>query len=441
MKTKILLLVAVITTSVTFSQKQWTLKECVDRALDKNITIKQNKLSLELAKTDVITSKSNFLPNISGSTGGNFGFGSTFDPVTQNRVSTSNYGGSFGVGGNITVFSGYRNLYIYKQAKLGVEGSLLDLEVIENNISLAVVDAYLNVLFARENLTVAKTQAEISRKQIKAAQSRFEAGSIPKSDLLNIQSTAANDAQGVVAQENRLNLALLSLAQLLQVPTQNFDIASLDVGQPSVTLLYANSSEVYKKALLHRPEIKKARLDIENADLNINVAKSVYLPTVTASGNLSTNYGFNLSGGGNPGFFTQIDNNFGYGFGFNVSVPIFTGRRNDASVQRSRINKEISIARLESEKLRLQQTIEQSFLDAKAAAKTYEAAQISLAAQREAFKNAEQSYKFEAMTLFDFDQVRNRLVNAEGAMIRAKYDYVFKTKVLMFYYGEDILKD
>ena len=150
---------------------------------------------------------------------------------------------------------------------------------------------------------------------------------------------------------------------------------------------------------------------------------------------------FACSGFSNTDFLTQLDNNLGYGVGFNLNIPIFNGFKTDASVQRSKINKLITETRLESEKLQLQQTIEQSFQDAKAAAKSFEAAELSLKAQKEAFKNAQVSYDYGSMTQFDYDQVRNRLVNAEGTMIRAKYNYVFTTKVLKFYYGEDILLD
>jgi outer membrane protein len=168
------------------------------------------------------------------------------------------------------------------------------------------------------------------------------------------------------------------------------------------------------------------------------------MPSISASGNAGTNYGYNLdlpAGISNIGFLTQLDNNLGYGLGFNVNIPIFNGFKTDARVARSKISKLITETRLENEKLQLQQTIETAFQDAKAAAKSFEAAEISLNAQREAFKNAQVSYNYGSMTLFDFDQVRNRLVNAEGASIRAKYNYVFTTKVLKFYYGEDILLD
>ncbi len=442
MKTKLLLLAISFSTLATFAQKKWTLKECVDYALKHNLTVEQNKLNIEVAKTDVKNNKANFLPNLNASTGGSLNFGSTFDPVSNDRVSTSVYGGSFGVSSGITIFNGYRNLNSYKQAKLGVERSKLDLEFIQNDISLRVVNTYLNVLFAKENLNVAKVQSEISKKQIEQFDVQFKAGAIPKADLLNVKSTAANDAQNVVTQENALNLALLNLSQLLQIEYEGFDVASIEVGSPSLAMLYSTSNEVYLKALTRMPEIERAKLDIENAELSVNIAKSGYLPSVTASGNVGTNYGFNLDlppGASNTGFFTQLDNNLGYGLGFNVSIPIFNGFRNDANVERSKVNKIISETRLENQKLQLQQTIEQAYLDAKAAAKAFEAAQISLDAQKEAFKNAQESYNYGAMTLFDFDQVRNRLVNAESTMIRAKYNYVFTTKVLKFYYGENIV--
>ncbi|CAL2058228.1 TolC family protein [Tenacibaculum sp. 190524A05c] len=437
----ILLSAFLLGTTFSFGQKKWTLKEAVDHALANNITIKQNKLSVEIAEKDVKSNKANFLPSLSASTGGNLSTGSTFDPVTQNRTpNTTLFGGAVSLSANYTVFNGFRNLNTYKQAMLGVESSKLDLSVIENDISLQVVNTYLNVLFAKENLEVAKVQADISKKQIDRAQAQFDAGSIPKGDLLNIQSTAANDAQNVVTQENALNIALLQLAQLIQVPYENFDVAVIEVGSPSSALLYSSSNEVYQKALTNRPEIERAKLSIDNAELGIEIAKSGYFPTVSTSLRADTNYRYFLDPSVPTGkLFEQLDGNLGYSLGFSINIPIFNGFRNDASVERSKIQKLVSEANLENEKLRLQQTIEQAYLDAKAAAKTYEAATVSLKAQREAFKNAKVSFDYGSMTQFDYDQVRNRLVNAESAAIRAKYDYVFRTKVLKFFYGENII--
>lgn len=447
MKTKLILLTVVFLSITVFSQKKWTLKECVDQALAKNISIQQNKLSVEVAKKDVAISEGNFLPNLNGNSRGNVNFGSGFDPVSQNRVNTSFFGGSLGLSSGVTIFNGFRNTYTYKQAQLGVESSKLDLKVIENDISLRVVNGYLNILFAKENLNAANIQYEISKKQIEAAKSRFESGVIPKGDLLNTQSTAASDQQNVITQENALDLALLSLAQLLQVPVERFDVASVNIGTPSANLFYKTSTTVYDKSLNRLPEIARAQLAIQNADYSIEIAKGNFLPTLSGSLFLSTDYAYDLNDGTirtgstlNEGIFTQLNENLGYGFGVRVDVPIFNRFQTKNRVAQSIINKEIFETRLENEKLNLKQTIEQAFLDVKTALKTFEAAKISLEAQKESFKNAQERYNFGAMTLFDFDLVRTRLVNAQAAMIRAKYDYVFKTKVLQFYSGDLILE-
>ena len=440
MKTKLILFVSLLISVVTFSQKKWTLKECVDQALEKNISIQQNKLSLELAKRDVDISKGNFLPNLNASTGGNLNFGSSFNPVTNNRQSTTIFGGAVSLSAGYTVFNGYRNTDSYKQAQLGVESSLLDLQKIENDVSLFVVNGYLNILFAKENLNAVKVQYNISKKQIEAAESRFKSGVIAKGELLNTQSTAATNLQSVITQENALDIALLNLAQTLQVPVKGFDINAIVVGTPSSDLLYKNSASVYDKSVERMPEILRAKLAIDNAALNIKISKSYFLPTVSASAGLSTNYGYNLKIGPDTAFFNQLDDNLGYGVGFNMNIPIFNRFQTKNRVSKSKINKEISETRLESEKIQLKQTIEKSFLDVKSALKTFEAAKISLQAQEEAFKNAQERYNYGAMTLFDFDQVRTRFVNAQGAKIRSKYDYVFKTKVLQFYSGDLVLE-
>lgn len=439
MKLKLILSIAFLSAKVSFSQKQWTLKECVDRALEKNISIQQNKLNLELAKKEVEISKGNFLPNLNANTGSNVNFGTGFSPVTNSRVATSFFGGSLNMSSGINVFNGFRNTNTYKQAQLGVESSLYDLKKIENDVSLFVVNGYLNVLFAKENLIVAKVQYEISKNQIEAAESRFKSGVIPKGELLNVESTAATNLQTLVAQENALDLALLNLSQLLQVTAEGFGVSPVDVGTPTANLFYKTSTTVYEKSLERLPEITRAKLAIENADLNIAISKSAFLPSISAQVGLSTNYGFNLNlptGFNNTPFADQLVDNFGYGFGFNMNIPIFNRFQTKNRVAQSLINKEIFETRLESEKLNLKQTIEQAFLDVKTALKTYEAAKISLESQQEAFKNAQERYNFGAMTLFDFDQVRTRIVNAEATLIRSKYDYVFKTKVLQFYSGD-----
>ena len=444
MKAKIIIIVAVITSFTAFSQKKWTLKECVNYALENNISIKQRQLTVENQVQDAIISKGNFLPDLSFSSNGRFNSGLT--PNISGVLSkTNNFNSSFTLGTRGIIFNGFRNLNSYKQSKLGIESGRLDLKIIQDNISLNVINAYLNVLFAKENLAVAKTQFEISNKQIERAREQFKAGVRPKGELLNTESTAANDAQTVVSLENTLDLALLNLAQLLQIDPEGFDVAILEVNSPSMAILYDNPKVVYEKALNNRPEIKRATIEIERAILGIDIAKGAFLPSLSYSVNLGSSFynQFNnlLPGRSNKPFFKQVlKDRVQYGAGVSLTIPIFNKFQTRSRVAQSVINKEQSSLQLDNEKLRLQQTIQQAFLDAVSSAKTYEAAKKSLVAQKEAFKNAQERYNYGAMTLFDFDQVRTRLVNAEGAIIRAKYDYVFKTKVLKFYYGESILE-
>jgi len=441
LKTKILLFATLLVSITSFSQKKWTLKECVNYALENNISVRQNKLNIDLSTKDKDIAKGNFLPSVGASNSNSYSEGLSQDATGVLR-NTKNFSSSLSGTVQGTIFNGYINLNTYKQAQLGVKSSELDFEIIQNDIALNVVNSYLNVLFAKENLEVAKVQSEISNTQIERANVQFDAGAIPKGDLLNVKSTAATDLQNVITQENSLNLALLNLSQLLQVPYTDFNIAKLEITSPQTSLIPINSNLIYEKAIKDRPEIKKAILNIENADLNYEINKGAYYPTVSYSGSLGSSY-FNqfnnlLPFQTNDNFFQQLNDRFTYGVGVSVSVPIFNRFQTKNSVAKAVISKEQTELSLENEKLQLQQTIEQAFLDVKAAAKTYEVSEISLEAQKEAFKNAQVSYDYGSMTLFDFDQVRTRLVNAEATLIRSKYDYVFKNKVLKFYFGESI---
>ncbi|PIE99227.1 MAG: hypothetical protein CR961_01140 [Polaribacter sp.] len=235
----------------------------------------------------------------------------------------------------------------------------------------------------------------------------------------------------------------MHLSQLIQVSSDNFDIENINTDIIPEVLLYDNYVDIYEEALSNRPEIKREKLNLKRADLNIETTKSGYFPSVTASGSIGTNYGYNLDlpkGYSNTKFGTQLDNNLGYAIGLNVNIPIFNGFKNDANVEKAKLNKKITETQLENQKLRLKQTIQQAFLDVKLAMKTFQSSKIAVEVQREAFKNSEITYKLGAITIFDFDKVRNRLSNSESSLIRAKYDYIFKIKVLHFFLGKNILE-
>ena len=240
---------------------------------------------------------------------------------------------------------------------------------VQNDISLLIVNGYLNVLFAKENLSVAKVQADISKKQVSAAKDRFTAGIIPKGDLLNVTSTAANDQQNVVIQENVLTIALLNLAQLLQVPADGFDVQDINVGTPLAVLLYENANKVYKKALNTQPQITEPSWVKKCRPRHRNCKGSLFT-YLTYSVGASTSY-FNQFNNllvfpdgtrqTNDNFFSQLSDRFRYGVSLNLNIPIFNRLQTKNTIERAQVSKVISELNLTNEKLQLQQTIEQAY--------------------------------------------------------------------------------
>jgi len=444
------ILTILLSISATAQEKLWTLEECVNYALENNISIKQTALNTDLANQDLVTAKGNFMPNLTGSATQNWNFGS-FIGQNGNRVSADSRGNSFGLNTGVTLFNGFRNTSVYKQAQLGTESSILQLNILKDNISVNVVNSYLNILLNKENFKIAEEQVSITEKQVTQVAELVDSGVRPRADLYEVQAQLASDNERLTNVENSLDLAKLGLTQLLQISNQGFDVQEIELSLPAVLVEHKSSIEIYDYAIQNRPEIKKAELDIENSLLDIEIAKSAYYPTLTFGAGVGTSYQHfqgqedlrvvidpndptNISFVDN-GFMQQVENNLGYNLGFSLNVPIFNRFQTKASVNKAKINNERIAFSLDQAKQDLQSTIEQAYADAKAALKQFEASQVSLAAQNESFKNAQESYNSGVMNSFEFEQVRNRLVNAEANLINAKYNFVFTTKVLDFYLG------
>jgi outer membrane protein len=454
---KKLMLIALFTMSslsVFAQQEPWTLEQCVNYALENNISIQRNQLDVKSAAVQTKAAKGNFLPNLNAGVNQSFSFGlnagSTGVATQNNRSNTG-----FNIGSSTTLFNGFRNSSEYKKAKLGNELSQLALEKMENDISLNVVNAYLNILFNRENLEVAKIQADISKEQVKRISELFEAGSAPKGDLYEIEATLANDVQNLITVENSLNISRLNLAQILQIPYENFDVADIDIEAPSIALLEEEgSSEVYERALQIMPEIKQAELSYESTNYDVKIAKSGFMPSLNFNLGANTGYFYNYADipinpinnlpsfsddQWNPSFGDQFKDNRNYSISFGMNIPIFNRNQNKAAVKRAKLNQERSELALAEQKQNLYQSIESAFLDAQAAIKTFDAAKLSLKSQLEAFRNAEERFDLGVLTSYDFNLSRNGLVNAQATLIRSKFDYIFKMKLLRFYYGEPIV--
>lgn len=433
----VLVLILLLSINAISQQKKWTLQECVNHALENNISVKQGENTLLSNEQDIIAAKGQYLPNISASVSQGLSLGTSLvaEGIFANRTSNST---NLGVSVSQTVFNGFRRLNSYKQSQLTRETNELTLNRIKDDISLNVVNSYLNVLFNKESLETAEAQYEFSKKQLNQVKDLVDAGVQPKANIYDADATLSRDAQSVTLAENSFNLALLSLSQLLQVPFNGFDVEIIDLDSPSEALLYSNVTPILNYALENRNEIKIAEKNIENAELNTEISKSGYLPSVSFSYGFGTNAFYSNLLNNEQAFLDQLNSNKGHSFNLSVGIPIFSRFQNKTAVAKSKIREDNSKLDLEQSKLDLESNIQRAYTDAQAAFKAYEAAKKSLESQELAFNNSKERYDIGNITAFDLEQARVQLINAQSSLINAKYDFVFKTKVLDFYMGKSL---
>lgn len=454
MKTKFVSVLALLfLINVHAQKKTWTLQECVNYALENNISIKQQELNTQLVKEDITTAKGNFFPSLNASASQNFNFGSFID-INGGRISQDSRTNNFSLSTNATLFNGFRNKYNLLQAKKQLEAAGFDLQENKNNIMLYVVNSYLNVLLAKENIIIAQDQVTISENQVKRTKDLVAAGSSAKAALLEAEASKASNDENLTNAQNNLDLALLSLSQLLQVSNKGFNIEDVTLNINSTSLLYNDTDAIFNKAQTILPEIKSAEVGVENAALGLKIAKSWQYPSLSFGAGVGSGYqhrqgqkdvriivdpNTNLPVTIPNGFGQQLRDNLGYNVGFSLSIPIFNRFQTKVGINKAKINKDRANLQLLDKKLKLRESIEKAYADAKASLNQYIAAKKSLEAQNLSFKNAQDSYDSGVMNFFDFDQVRNRFVSAKSSMVNAKYNFVFRTKLLEYYYGIPIV--
>lgn len=416
--------------------KVWTLKECVDYALENNISVKQSELDKNIAIEDVKVAKWNFAPNLNASASQNFNFGSSIG-VSGARIPADFRSNNFGINSSVNLFDGFANVHSLKQSKLNVEAQDAAIAKMKNDIALNVVNAYLQILFAKEQFKVAQSQLEISEGQVRRIEELYKAGVLAEGDLLNIKSTMANDKQSLIVAENTITITSLNLAQLLQLEGMSIEVEEVSVDIQNQTILGNDVSTIYNKANESFPEIKLAELNILSAEKSVKIARASYYPSLTASFGMNTAYQHRQSTTDiSPFLFSdQISDNLGQSVMFSLNIPIFNRYQFRSNVNKSKINYEKIKYNLESEQLRLQQTIQTAYTDALASSKSYDAATTSVGAQTKAFDYAQERFKAGAINSYDFYQIKNNLVNAQSQLIQSKYDFMFKLKVLEFYFG------
>ncbi|MEP0367554.1 MAG: TolC family protein [Cyclobacteriaceae bacterium] len=449
------------------------LQECVDIALKNNTTVKRSLLQSENAKINYNQARASQLPSLN--VGGSYGYnwGRSIDPTTNQFVAQEiNFTGMNG-SASMVVFNWFSLVNTVKQNSILLQSSQYDAEKARNDISLNIATFYLNVIFNKELVETAEYQLENSQKQLDRTKKLVQSGSLPRTNELELISQVASNEVNLITAQNNLNLALLNLKQGMMMPsTQKIDIIipEMEIGTGSESL--APVEEVYNDALNNMPEIKSAELQVKGAEYGIEVARSGFTPTLSLNAGFSTNYSDAFgdrfiedpNGGGsyvtNPGLQTasgesiQVFQPAGdyeeYGFGdqfrdnlskqasLNLSIPIFNNLRNSSAVQRQKIALQQAEINVVEQQNFLRQTVESAHNDAVAASKAYSARQKQLEALEETYRSIENQYNLGAANFTEYQVASNNLFGAKSDLVRAKYDFIFKTKILDFYQGKDL---
>jgi len=461
--------IVVLSVSTNTAQDIWNLERCINHAIQNNIEIQQGRLSIEQANINHKVASHSRYPNLNGGTDFGLNFGRSIDPTNNDFVTQSFLSNRVTLSTNVTLYNSGRINNTIKQAEVNQESANYTVKQSERDVALFVANAYLNTLFAQENLKNAEAQLELTREQYNQVEKLINAGVRPANELLDLDAQMARAEQDIIAQQNAVTISMLNLKQQLMIDPgyqmilerpQNVEIISdADI----ITF-----DEIYESALKNQPAIRAAELDIRSAEIGEKIAKASLYPTVSLGASLQSNYnnraqrldevvptltdipvgidgepatlsfpGQEAITSDNP-YINQIDENLSYGLGLGINIPIYNNYQAKAGIERAKLNITSAALNIERQKNTLKTNVQQALADAQAASKSYQAAQKSRNAQRAAYENATKQYDLGAINSFDFVNARTLLDSAEISLIIAKYDYLFKAKVVDFYMGRAI---
>lgn len=418
------------------------LETCVRVAIENNLTLKRTELNQLNVEATLMESQGRRLPNLSAGLSSGYRWGRSINPVTNlfetRRIGNINLFGNTGA----PIFQGMRITNSIAQAKANLEAGVYTLEATKNDITLNVINLFIDVVFNREQVKIAENQLKTTSEQLERTKKLVEAGSLPLSDQLDLQSQNATNQLNLINAKNGLRLSKLSLAQAMQVPfTEGFDVIEPAYEVSQAVLTSETPAEIFEVAVELMPQIKAAQANIESADYQVKIARGAFLPTLDVGVSAFSNY---VDQAFIPGsseiipFRTQIDNNFSQSGNVNLSIPIFTRFANKANLQRARVQRQLAeISELEA-KNQLRQDIETAYNSALASEQSYQASLIRVKSLEETFRIAQQRFDLGAINSVDFQVAQNNLFNAQADLINAKYTYIFRVKVLDFYLGNPI---
>lgn len=432
---KIFLIISIITASFSlYAQKTWTLDECFEYAMEHNVTILQSIISQNNAEFQYKMSKNAWLPTVSADISESFGFGQS-PSATGVYVSDNSASTSFGISLGLPLFNG---LSLYNQTKsnrMALEASKKDLEAAKFDLKLLIMSYYMQVVYNKELKAIAEKQLTVTEEQHAKTKQLFELGKVAESNVYESAAQVATAKSSLVQADNALMLSILDIVQALELEdVDDFDVVSPEMFVPIGTQALPSQETTYEFALKHQPKMEAANLCLEKAYLDVKATKSAWYPSLSLFAGYSNGYyNYFSSGYINPPFADQINNNGRTSFGLRLNIPIFNAMQTKYRVEASKLsiqNQELAINTLQKE---LKKEIQQAFYNALAAEQKYNAAEETCQAAEIAYRYSNESFEAGRTTLLELNESKNRLFKSESEMLQAKYDYLYRLKVLEFY--------
>jgi outer membrane protein len=432
------LLITVFLAGAAFGQNHsgpWTLAECIRHAQDNNITLKQRDLQVKQQEIQLETTKGSRLPQVSGSTSENFSFGRglTADNTYSNTNTTST---GISLGTAVPVFQGFRIRNSIKEGELNLQATTAELEKAREDMSVSVAQAYVQILYNMELLDVALNQVGIDSLQVERLSAMLENGKASPAQLAQQKAALGQSRLSATQARNNLNLSLLDLSQLLELPNpEGFSIVRPSV--PIDGILLGNPEDIYAEAVENKPAIKAAMFRLDASDFTIKGAKGAFLPSISANGGLGTNY-YTMSSAPSATFMEQVKHNFSQYLGISLSVPIFSGFQNRNQVRLAELSRTNQMLQLENTKKTLYKEIQQAYYNAVAAADRYRSSEDAKESARESFELMKAKYENGKSNITEFNEARDSWLEAESNLVRSRYEYLYSAKLLDFYRGRPL---
>lgn len=434
MKKYIFLIAVLAFSGGIFAQQSWSLRDCIDYALKHNIQIQKQEIANEQQKVDLNTAKNKRLPNLNGGMSQDFGFGRVTsgqdNSIVTNTQSSSN---RFALNTSIPVFTGFQIPNNIELCKLNLQAATEDLNKAKEDISVSVTSAFLQVLFNEELCKVAKEQISLSKEQLDRITRLEEVGKAATAQVYEAKANLAQDELSSVQAENTRQLAVLDLTQLLELPSpEGFSVVFPEM-EPSLLTL-TTPEDIYSQAMISKPAVLAAQYRLAGMEKSIKIAKGAYYPTLSFNGEIATSYYTDTKNRG-QGFGTQLDQRLNQSLGLSLSIPIFNRFETRNKVKTARLQYSNQALQLEESKKGLYKEIQQAYYNAVAAQAKFTSSKTAVEASEESFKLMQQKYENGKATSVEFNQVKVNLMKASSERIQAKYDYLFRTKILDFYKG------